>query len=78
MANSARSPGHRRRVRGHRRRRPFGAEPKLFAAPLVRDRAGQWVLLGFRNQEAEGIHSFDLIDPIPVEVREGALAVRPA
>jgi beta-fructofuranosidase len=53
--------------------RPFMAEPKLFAAPLVRDRAGQWVLLGFRNQEADGIHSFDLIDPIPVEVRDGAL-----
>jgi len=56
---------------------PFVAEPKLFAAPLVQGRHGQWVLLGFRNQEPEGIDSFDLVDPIPVQVRDGALAARP-
>jgi beta-fructofuranosidase len=55
--------------------RPFVAEPKLFAAPLVRDRTGQWVLLGFRNQESDGIYSFDVIDPIPVAARDGVLAV---
>jgi len=48
------------------RARPFTAEPYLFAAPLVQDRSGQWVLVGFRNQEPEGIWSFDVIDPVPV------------
>ena len=31
-------------------RRPFEAEPKLFAAPLVQARDGGWVLFGFRNR----------------------------
>ena len=48
--------------------RPFTAEPKLFAAPLVRRRDGGWCLLGFRNQEPEGILSFELLDPIAVAV----------
>ena len=53
--------------------RPFVEEPKLFAAQLVRRRDGAWVYLGFRNQEAEGILSFDLLDPIPVALVDGAL-----
>jgi beta-fructofuranosidase len=56
--------------------RPFTAEPKLFAAPLVRQRDGTWALVGFRNQEPEGILSFDILDPIPVAVRDGELRRR--
>jgi beta-fructofuranosidase len=47
--------------------RPFEAEPKLFAAPLVQTRDGGWAFVGFLNQEAEGILSFEIVDPIPVE-----------
>jgi beta-fructofuranosidase len=56
--------------------RPFVDEPKLFAAPLVRRRDGTWAYLGFHNQEPEGILSFDLLDPIPVELSGGALVAR--
>ncbi|HET7474784.1 MAG TPA: glycosyl hydrolase [Dermatophilaceae bacterium] len=50
------------------RAEPFRAVPRLFAAPLVRDRAGRWVFVGFLNQEPEGIHSFEIIDPVPVRI----------
>ncbi len=53
--------------------RPFTAEPKLFAAPLVRQRDGTWAFVGFRNQEPEGILSFEILDPIPVVLRDGEL-----
>jgi beta-fructofuranosidase len=53
--------------------RPFTAEPKLFAAPLVQLRDGAWAMVGFRNQEPEGILSFELLDPIPVALRAGEL-----
>ena len=53
--------------------RPFVDEPKLFAAPLVQRRGGTWAYVGFRNQEPEGILSFDLTDPIPVALVDGAL-----
>jgi beta-fructofuranosidase len=53
--------------------RPFEAEPKLFAAPLVRQRDGTWAFVGFRNQEPEGILSFDILDPIAVTLRGGEL-----
>ena len=56
--------------------RPFTAEPKLFAAPLVQQRDGTWAFVGFRNQEPEGILSFDILDPIPVTVRDGELCRR--
>jgi hypothetical protein len=36
-------------------------------------REGHWALLGFRNQESEAILSFEIIDPIPVELPDGAL-----
>ena len=58
------------------RARPFEAEPTLFAAPLVQERGGGWTLVGFRNQEPEGILSFELLDPVPVELRDGALVRR--
>jgi beta-fructofuranosidase len=58
---------------------PFRAEPDLFAAPLVQQRDGTWALVGFRNQEPQGILSFDILDPIPVQIVDGAIqAVRPA
>jgi beta-fructofuranosidase len=47
---------------------PFRAEPSLFAAPLVQRRDGSWVLVGFRNQEPQGIFSFEIIDPVQVSV----------
>ena len=53
--------------------RPFTAEPKLFAAPLVQQRDGTWAFVGFLNQEPEGILSFEILDPIPVGLRDGAL-----
>jgi beta-fructofuranosidase len=53
--------------------RPFRREPRLFAAPLVQRRDGGWALLGFLNQEAEGIHSFEIVDPIPVHMEGGGL-----
>ena len=55
---------------------PFRAEPTLFAAPLVQRRDGSWVLVGFRNQEPQGIFSFEIIDPVEVAVvGEGLQAV---
>jgi beta-fructofuranosidase len=56
--------------------RPFEEEPTLFAAPLVRQRDGRWALVGFRNQEPEGILSFEILDPIPVELEGGVLRAR--
>jgi beta-fructofuranosidase len=53
--------------------RPFEAVPKLFAAPLVQQRDGTWAFVGFLNQEPEGILSFEILDPIPVGLRDGAL-----
>jgi beta-fructofuranosidase len=53
--------------------RPFEADPKLFAAPLVQARDGSWAFVGFRNQEPEGILSFEIMDPIRVGLRDGAL-----
>lgn len=52
---------------------PFEAEPDLFAAPFVRDRSGGWALVGFVNLEPKGVNSFDIIDPIPVRLRDGVV-----
>lgn len=46
--------------------RPFAAEPDLFAAPLVLQRDGNWVIIGFRKLEPKGIDAFEILDPIPV------------
>jgi beta-fructofuranosidase len=53
--------------------RPFEDEPKLFAAPLVWQRDGTWAFVGFRNQEPEGVPSFEILDPIPVTLSDGTL-----
>ena len=39
---------------------PFTAAPRLFAAPLVRDRGGKWVFIGFLDPD---LH---IVDPIPL------------
>ena len=36
-------------------------------------RDGTWAFVGFRNQEPEGILSFEILDPIPVVLRDGEL-----
>ena len=56
--------------------RPFEGEPKLFAAPLVRQRDGTWAFVGFRNEEPEGILSFEILDPIPVALAGDRLVRR--
>ena len=53
--------------------RPFRSEPTLTAAPVVRRRDGSWALLGFRNLEPDGAARLEVVDPIPVELREGEL-----
>ncbi|HEX2904151.1 MAG TPA: hypothetical protein VHO01_11905 [Jatrophihabitans sp.] len=55
------------------RAQPFTAEPTLFAAPLVQQPDGQWVLIGFCNREPEGVDAFEIIDPIPVRLAGGRL-----
>jgi beta-fructofuranosidase len=45
---------------------PFEAEPDLFAAPLVRNRRGDWVFLGFLNLERAGLDLLHVLDPIPL------------
>jgi beta-fructofuranosidase len=59
------------------RAQPFTAEPYLFAAPLVQQRDGQWVFVGFRNTEPQGVYAFDIIDPVPVAVVDGTLTTEP-
>ena len=53
--------------------RPFTGDDKLFAAPLVQRRDGTWAFVGFRNTEPDGIPSFEICDPIGVELRDGEL-----
>jgi beta-fructofuranosidase len=48
------------------RAQPYRTDPKLFAAPLVQTRDGEWVYIGFRNTEPEGVLAFHIIDPIPL------------
>jgi beta-fructofuranosidase len=48
--------------------KPFEEVPNLFAAPLVQRRDGSWAFLGFLDRA-----SFDIVDPIPVELRGGRL-----
>ncbi len=55
------------------RARPFRSEPMLTAAPLVQRRDGSWTLLGFRNLEPGGRAELEIVDPIPVAVRDGEL-----
>lgn len=50
------------------RARPFEGEPSLFAAPLVQRRDGSWAFLGFIDRA-----SFDIVDPIAVELTDRTL-----
>jgi beta-fructofuranosidase len=53
--------------------RPFTGEPALTAAPLVRRRDRTWALLGFRNLEPAATPELEVVDPIPVQFRDGGL-----
>ena len=44
---------------------PFD-HPSLYSGRLVRDRTGQWVLLGFLNVDGSGSFVGEICDPIPV------------
>jgi beta-fructofuranosidase len=55
------------------RARPFQGEPMLSAAPLIQRRDGSWALLGFRNLEPDMQAELEIVDPIPVELRDGEL-----
>ncbi len=55
------------------RARPFRGEPALTAAPLVRRRDGSWALLGFRNLDPGATPELEVVDPIPVSLRDGEL-----
>ena len=45
----------------------------LFAAPLVQQPRRHWAFVGFRNLEAVGIYGFEIVDPVPVVLRDGRL-----
>jgi beta-fructofuranosidase len=53
--------------------RPFEGDPRLSAGPLVQNRQGSWVFLGFRGLDAHGTESLEIVDPVPVTVRRGEL-----
>ena len=55
------------------RARPFRGDPTLTAAPLVQRRDGSWALLGFRNLDPDATPELEVIDPIPVALRDGEL-----
>jgi beta-fructofuranosidase len=38
---------------------------ELYSGRLIRDRAGQWVMLAFRNREADGFVG-EISNPMPV------------
>ena len=40
--------------------------PDIFAARLVRDRAGEWQVLGFRDGSSRDEFVGEIIDPIPL------------
>ena len=41
--------------------------PDLYAARLVRDRAGEWQLIGFRDGSGRGQFAGEIIDPVPFD-----------
>jgi beta-fructofuranosidase len=55
------------------RAEPFAEEPRLFAAPLVQDREGDWVFLGFKNEERATGDAFEIVDPIRVRLSSTGL-----
>jgi beta-fructofuranosidase len=55
------------------RAKPFKGEPTLSAAPLVQRRDRSWALLGFRNLEPGTAAELEVVDPIPVALKDGEL-----
>lgn len=52
-------------------------DDSLYSGRLVRDPNGRWVMLAFRNVDADGAFVGDLSDPMPVEVSPtGHIAVK--
>jgi beta-fructofuranosidase len=50
---------------------------ELYSGRLIRDRAGRWVMLAFRNLDAGGGFGGEITDPIPVSVAEDGAVLRP-
>jgi hypothetical protein len=59
--------------RRRRRALPPVLPATLTAAPLVRRRDSSWALLGFRNLEPDPPARLEIVDPIPVALRDGEL-----
>lgn len=60
------------------RARPFTADPKLYAAPVVTLRDGTSAILGFHLDRSDEGPGLEICDPIPVAVdAEGFLVARP-
>jgi len=58
-----------------RRAVPVTSE-ELYSGRLIRDRAGRWVMLAFRNLDTRGGFAGEITDPMPVTVTEdGAIRV---
>ena len=51
------------------------ADESLYSGRLIRDRAGQWVMLAFRNLGPDGNFIGELTDPMPVSWAPGAAAM---
>lgn len=55
--------------------------PALYAGRVIRDRAGQWVLLAFQNADSDEAFVGGLSDPIPIHWQnspDGQIRLRPA
>lgn len=51
-------------------------DERLYVGRLVQDRAGQWQLLAFRNDDGRGGWVGEIIDPQPVGWKDGRLEIR--
>ncbi len=50
-------------------------DERLYSGRVIRDRAGEWQLLAFVNQDAEGRFAGRITDPMPVTMNNGTLSV---
>jgi beta-fructofuranosidase len=49
---------------------------ELYSGRLIRDRAGRWVMLAFRNLDADGGFIGEITDPMPVRVTQDGAVLR--